>query len=95
MKFCVSLAHSTKRYIYEPPAVSHLPRHRRFGMAVTIAEPTLPRSLPLVVYTPQGGTKKSALKGCLCPAFKGAYLNLEHIRWLLGLGSFFKKKDKR
>ena len=23
------------------------------------------RSLPLVVYTPQGGTKKSALKGCL------------------------------
>ena len=32
------------------------------------------------VYTPQvsdrlrGGTKKSALKGCLCPAFKGIYL---------------------
>ncbi len=25
-------------------------------------------------YTPQGGTKKSALKGCLCPVFKGACL---------------------
>jgi hypothetical protein len=25
----------------------------------------LDRSLPLVVYTPRGGTKKSALKGCL------------------------------
>ena len=26
------------------------------------------------VYTPQGGTEKSALKGCLCPDFEGAYL---------------------
>jgi len=25
-------------------------------------------------YTPQGGTKKSALKGCLCPVFKGSCL---------------------
>jgi len=34
----------------------------------------LDRSLPLVVYTPQGGTEKSAPKGCLYPVFKGAYL---------------------
>ena len=29
------------------------------------------RSLPMVVYTPQGGTKKSTLKGCLPPASAG------------------------
>ncbi|MEK6198578.1 MAG: hypothetical protein GQ556_02095 [Desulfobacterales bacterium] len=41
-----------KEFIHEiePPAVSHLQRHRRFGMAITIAKPTLPRSLPMVAY---------------------------------------------
>jgi len=36
-----------------------------------IPSKNLDRSLPLVVYTPRGGTEKSALKGCLPPAFAG------------------------
>ena len=86
MRCYVFSALSTKEYIYEPPDVSHLQRHRRFGMEFTIAEPTFPWSLPVVVYTPQGSTKKSALKGCLCPVFKGAYLYLEHIDGSFRLG---------
>ena len=41
----------------------------------TIAEQTLPRSLPMVIYTPRGGIEKSALKGCLP--------KLEYTWWLM------------
>ena len=41
---------------------------RLLYLYMMITKSEVDRSLPLVVYTPQGGTKKSALKGFLPPA---------------------------
>ena len=46
MKFYVSSAVSTSGFMFEsePRAVSHFCCHRLFGIAVTIAEQTLPKN---------------------------------------------------
>jgi hypothetical protein len=57
----------------------------------TIAEPILSRSLPLVVYTPRGGTEKSALKGCL-PELKDVRLLTDVVIILFFYKVFYKGK---
>jgi hypothetical protein len=52
MRCCVCSALSMKEYILEiePRDVSHILRYHLFGIVFTIAEQTLPRSLPMVAY---------------------------------------------
>ena len=69
----VFLGRVNETYLY-PESVTENCSESPAGRLPGVSRWSLTWSLSLVVYTPQGGTKKSALKRCLYPVFKGAYL---------------------